>query len=261
VAVLPASAEPIGAAAAPDIWRLRTVALVGALAALVLCVVPPVFTYAHRYEFVEAIQFDLAAFAVPALLVVSAPIRLVGGALGARLREWALRLNGRRRRHPSPWRALGFAAADVVVFVAWRTPGLMNALERHRGLLAVEVVSLVAAGLPLWVELVRSPPLEPRVAHPWRAVVAVLTMWSVWITAYAVGLSGVSWYVAFHHVAGGLGTSADQELSTGALWFGAAVSFVPVVFIQLLAWLRNGDDPDAELRAILRTERWFGKPD
>lgn len=238
---------------------MRNLLLVGALVALVLFFVPPVFSYAHRYEFVETIQFDLAAFAVPALTVLGWPLRLLPKEAGDRLRLGALGLNERRRRHPSTWRALVFAALFVAFVVAWRTPLFMNALERHRWLLAPEVVSLVVTGILLWAELVRCPPLEPRVPPPWRAVVAVITMWSVWVTAYAVGLSHVSWYVAYRHVAGGLGTSADQELSTGALWFGAAASFVPLVFGDLLAWLRNGDDPDAELRTMLRREKWLGK--
>lgn len=235
--------------------------LVGAFVALVLVFVPPLLTDAHRYECVETIAFDLSAFALPALFVLGWPLTLVRGEAGDRLRLHALHLTERRRRHPSMWRSLGFAALDVALLVAWRTPALMDALERHRWLLVPEVASLFVAGVPLWAELVRSPPLEPRLAHPWRAVVATLTMWSVWLMAYALGFSDVPWYVAFHHVAGGLSTSADQELSTGALWFGAAASFVPVVFVELLAWLRNGEDPDEELRALVRKERWWGKPE
>jgi cytochrome c oxidase assembly factor CtaG len=235
--------------------------LVGGLVALVLVFVPPVFPEAHRYEFVETVQFDLAAFAVPGLVVLGWPLRLPRGRTGHRLRLWALRLNWGRRRHPSSWRALGFAAVFIVLVILWRTPPFMDALERHRWLLVPEVLSFLVAGPPLWAELVRCPPLEPRAPHPWRAVVAAVTMWSVWVTAYAVGFSHVSWYVAFHHTAGEIGTSADQELSTGVLWFGAAAAFVPVVFADLLAWLRNGEDPDAELRTMLRKERWWGKPD
>jgi len=227
----------------------------------VLVFVPPVATVAHRFEFVETVQFDLAAFAVPALLVLGCPLRVVPGAGGDRLRAAAARLSDARRRHPSTWRALGFAALYVALLVAWRTPPLMDALERDRWLLVPEVLAFLVTGPLVWAEVVASDPLEPRLPHPWRGVVAALTMWSVWVTAYVVGFSHVSWYVAFHHAPGGLGTSADQELSTGALWFGAAAAFVPVVFVDLLAWLRSGEDPDAELRQLVRRERWWGRPD
>jgi len=235
--------------------------LAGALVVLLAVAVPPGLTEAHRYEFVETLQFDLAGFALPALLVLGWPSRLLRGPAGGRLRARAVLFNEGRRRHPAAWRALGFAALDVALLVVWRTPPVMDALVRHGWLLVVEVASLAGGGVLLWLELVRSPPFEPRLPHPWRAAVAAVTMWAVWIFAYAVGFSGSSWYVAFHHLAGGLSTSADQELSTGFLWLGAAGAFVPVVFTQVVAWLRNGEDPDAELRALVRRERWWGRPE
>lgn len=238
---------------------MRVLLLVGALVALVLVFVPPIFPEAHRYEFVETVQFDLAAFAGPALFVLGWPLRLGRGERGGRLRSWATRLGEARQRHRSTWRALGFAAVDVAALIVWRTPPLMNALERDRWLLVPEVLSLFVAGAPLWAELVRCPPLERRLAPPYRGVVGALTMWSVWATAYVIGFSHVSWYVAYHHVPGLLGTSADQELSTGVLWLGAATAFVPVVFLDLIAWLKDGNDPDAELRSIVQRERWWGR--
>lgn len=227
--------------------------------AFVLVLVPPVFAAGRHLEYVETIQFDLAAFAVPGLLVLGWPLRFLKGTAGGRLVAAVQSLSEARRRHPGVPRALGFALAWVAVVIAWRTPALMNALERHQWLVPLEAVSVAVVGVPVWAEVVRCPPLEPRVPPPWRAVIAAGTMWGVWAMAYIVGFSHVSWYVAFRHPAGGLGATADQELSTAVLWFGAACSFVPVVFHDLLAWLRNGEDPDAELRAMVRRERRWGK--
>ena len=53
-----------------------------------------------------------------------------------------------RRRHPAVVRSLGFAFAFVGVVVAWRTPGLMDALQRHPWLLPIEIVSVVVTGVP-----------------------------------------------------------------------------------------------------------------
>lgn len=226
-----------------------------------LIFVPPVATEARRYEFVETIQFCLAAFAVPALLVLGRPLRLVQAGPRARLESRLARLAESRRRHPFVVRSLLFAVAFVGVAIAWRTPPLMDALARHGWLAVVELASLVLVGVPLWCELVSLPPLAPRVAPPWRAVVAACSMWGVWAMAYLVGFSRVSWYVAFHHATGGLTATSDQELSTALMWFGAAVSFVPVVFFDLLSWLHNGEDPDAELRSLMRQERRWGPRD
>jgi len=259
VAVLPAPAEPVTNPAAAPSGRLRTAWLAGAGVALLFVFVPPVWTFSHRYEYVETIQFVLAAFAVPALVVLGWPFRWLGGrSRGQRLVGALERLASSRRRHPWAIRSLTFAALEVGVVIAWRTPALMNALERHSWLLVVEVGSLVVAGVLLWTELVRCPPLLPRLPSPWRAVIGAGTMWGVWVMAYLVGFSHVSWYVAFHHAAGGLRATTDQELSTAVLWFAAACSFVPLVFQDLLAWLKNGEDPDAELRAIVRRERRLG---
>ncbi len=225
-----------------------------------LAVAPPIATFAHRYEVVETIQFCLLAFALPALVVVGWPLRWLRGRALHGLFDRAVRIADARRRHPSTARSLSFVVIDVALVIAWRTPALMDALERHAWVLAAELVSLTVGGILVWVELVRCPPLEPRLPRPRRAVMAAVSMWAAWTTAYVVGFSQVSWYAAFHHVAGGLGASADQELSTGLLWFGAAAAFLPVIFTDLVAWLRNGEDPDAELRALVRREKWWGPP-
>lgn len=258
MAVLPAPAARVDIAA-PSSGRGRTALLVLAGVALVLAVVPPISTVARHYEFVETVQFDLVAFALPVLLVLGWPLRGLGHGSGMLAR--LVRLADGRRRHPAVIRSLGFAFAFVGVVVAWRTPGLMDALQRHPWLLPIEIVSVFVTGVPLWAELVRCPPLEPRTVPPSRAIVSAFSMWGVWVLAYLVGFSEVSWYVAFHHVAGGLGATADQELSTAALWLGAGSVFVPRIFADLLAWLRNGEDPDSELRALVRRERRWGPPD
>ena len=129
--------------------------------------------------------------------------------------------------------------------VAWRTPGAVDALERDPWLLVAEAASLAVVGVAFWSELVESGPLIARSRRPFRAVMAAVAMWTVWTVAYLLGFSSSAWYPAFHHVAGhGLSTIADQQLSTGVLWFFAAVAFVPVVFRNLFVWLRAQDDAD-----------------
>jgi len=60
-----------------------------------------------------------------------------------------------------------------------------------------ELVTLVAAGSALWLQLVESPPLLPRLSRPLRAVFAALAMWSIWILAYILGFSQVAWFRAY----------------------------------------------------------------
>jgi hypothetical protein len=64
-------------------------------------------------------------------------------------------------------------------------------------------------------------------------------MWTVWILAYLAGLSTSSWYPAYSQ-GKGPGLSADQQISTGIMFFAAAVTFMPLIFWSLAAWLSPG---------------------
>ncbi len=230
------------------------------MVAVALAFLPPIWSAAHRYEFAESVQFGLFAFGVPALVVVGRPWGRLGGE-GGRGRLWRRlsALESERRRHPGLWRSTLFAAADVALVVLWRTPWGMDALARHRWLVGPEAVSLVVAGIGLWLELVASAPLSPRLTRPWRGVLAVGTMWAVWTVAYVVGFAHVPWYRAFHHAGGLLGASMDEEIATGVVWLAAACAFIPVIFSEIMNWLKSEEDPDAELRRLVRAARRSGR--
>lgn len=246
----------------------RPVAVSGGLVLLIAAVVPPLSSEARRYEYVEALQFSLLALAVPALLVVGAPWRVLGlaksGSVGdgddhvvpAGDRRFFDRLAGARRRHLGLGRSLGFAGLEIAVLVLWRLPVAVNALVTHAWLTPLEGACLLFCGIGLWLELVSSPPVIPRSSGPRRVLLAALVMWTVWITAYLVGLSETSVYRAYRHVPGvGLSLLADQEIATFVLWFAAAAAFVPVIFASLVTWLRSEDDPDEGLHRLVRDAR------
>ena len=126
--------------------------------------------------------------------------------------------------------------------------------------MAVEAVTLIAVGVGLWLELVESPPLTPRLTRPGRVALAAIAMWTIWILAYLVGLSHASWYQAYpHHAGTGFSLSADQQLTTGMLWFVSACAFMPVVYWNLIRWLQSEEDPDEELHHLMRQERIRGR--
>lgn len=278
----------------------RDLVLASALVLLVLCLVPPLATEARRYEFAEAIQYAVLGVVVPALVAVGAPWRrlrlastsdptagLDGGAFAPRSPEPSAPLSGApsaaappgpapeqapgglrpvdrlalgRRRHPEALRSACFFALYLAAAIIWRIPASVNALIRHPWLLAVEAVTLAATGIGLWLELVESPPLVPRLSRPHRVALAAVSMWAVWVLAYLVGLSHASWYHAFtHHAGAGLSLSADQQLSTGMLWFISGCAFIPVVFWNLIQWLQSEEDPDEELHRLIRLERIRGR--
>jgi cytochrome c oxidase assembly factor CtaG len=228
--------------------RPRGRAWLAAVAAIliVICLVPPVGSYARRYVLAESLQFVLFAVAAPALLVLGAPWR-------------ALRLTGALRRAGGFWHrgSFGRSATVLVAFIAaviaWRLPVTVDALARQPGLAVLEMVTLVGVGAALWLELVESPPLLPRLSRPQRALFAAMAMWAIWIVAYILGFSQVAWYTAYPHP--GMSTAADQQIATGIMWAVPALCFVPVVYVTALTWLRDTEDPDEGLRELAAAER------
>ncbi len=205
--------------------------------------VPPVGAAAREYVFAQAVQFAVLAVGAPALIVLGAPWRRAGTLAG--------RLAVARSHRPSGTRAWLVLAAFVGVALGWRLPVAVNALVRYPPLTVVEAVMLVAAGCALWLELVESPPLLPRIPRLQRAAFAALPMWAIWASAYIMGFSRAAWFTALAHPSGsGLGTVADQEIAAGLLWAIPGLFFVPVVYFSLITWLRDSADPDDELRAV-----------
>jgi cytochrome c oxidase assembly factor CtaG len=223
-----------------------------AAALILVSLVPPAGIYARRLVFVETLQFLVFAVAGPALLVLGAPWRPLG-----RLLPWrgpGGRRPARLRRGSEFRRAAAVLVAFIAAVIVWRLPVTVNALARVPGLAVVEMLTLVGAGTALWLELVESPPMLPHLSRPQRAGLAALTMWTIWILGYILGFSQVAWFVAYGHAAG-LGVVADQEIATGLMWGVPAVCFMPVVFVTALTWLKDTEDPDEGLRAMIRAER------
>lgn len=252
-----AGSSRVAAGAAPDRARaLRPWLAPLAVALVAVSLAPPVGTLARSYVFVETIQFTLFAVAVPALIVLGAPWRFLRLSRAGRRPSATDRAGGgpadrlavARAQRPAFLRSGGFLLAFLAVAIAWRLPPLVDALARTPGLAAVEMATLLPAGVTLWLEVVDSPPLRPRRPGPQRAALSAVAMWVLWIAAYVLGASSdVVYGGAFHHVAGGLGGFADQELAAGVLWLVPGLAFIPIVFAAGLGWLKAIESPDEEL--------------
>ena len=241
-------------------WRAWC--LLGSFALLIVAVVPPLSSAAHRTQYAAAIQFSLLAIAVPALLCIGAPwrrLRLANDPSSNARPRFIDRVADLRRRHRELPRTVAFVAADLGVVLIWRIPRTVAA-GVHPGWLGLEAATLIFFGIGLWLEFVASPPMAPRSGPFRRAVLAALVLWAFWINAYVVGMSNHDLYPNFHHVAGhGLSAAADQQIAAIVLWLAATVAFVPIVFWNAFKWLKSEDDPDAELAALRRFERRAGE--
>jgi cytochrome c oxidase assembly factor CtaG len=229
---------------------LRTASSGIAALLIVAVLVPPFTRWAHSYEWVEALQFAALGVVAPALLTAGAFFRSVG------LGSFADHLGELRRRHPEPSRTAVFVGIELVAFVAWRTPATVDWIAGSSWRAMLEALVLLPAGVGFWLECIESPPLSPRTTRPIRIVVAAAGMWTIWVLAYLVGLSHAAWYRAYPHSAGaGLSLAADQQVTTGILWFVSACTFIPVIFWNLVLWLHSEEDPDQELYRLAKVER------
>lgn len=243
-----------------------------ALASSVLALVPPLSLEAHRYEFAEALQYSMFALVAPALLTLGAPWRYLAG-LGHFGRARAKRsarsdesgdrflahLAAMRTQHSEFFRVAAVVLVAILTMVGWRTPLAVGLLERHAWITVLEAASLLLVGVGLWLECVSSPPFFPRCPRPMSIAICAGSMWTIWVLGYLIGFSNTSWYPSFHHLPGrGLSLGVDQQLTTGVLWFFAACVFVPVIFWNLVAWLRGEENPDEELRVLVRQEHRRG---
>ena len=216
---------------------------------------------AHRYVVAESAQFVVFAMAAPALIVLGAPWRLLrlsrptGPEPGQTGTAPLDRLAAARRHKTSFPRAAGFLAVFIAADVAWRLPPVVDALARYPVLVAVELVTLLAAGIGLWLELVDSPPLAPRLPSPHRATIAALAMWSTWAVSYALGFANHAVFHGYDGPGSALSAVADQQITVALVWAVSACCFVPVIFVTMLRWLSPGDNPDEELQRMARDDR------
>jgi cytochrome c oxidase assembly factor CtaG len=231
-------------AAVPPQPRWRRWLPVAAIALMLACLLPPLSVLARRYLFAESIQFCVFAMAAPAFIVLGAPWRPIRPPSGGT--HLADRLAAGRRRRASSLPALGYLVAWVVICLGWRLLPVLDALARHPVLVAAELLTLLAAGTLLWLELVDSPPFVPRLAYPQRAGVAALAMWSIWAIAYVLGFAAHSVVPAYDGAGSHLSPVADQEITAFLLWAVAGLCFIPVIFVTLLTWLKEGAEAAGE---------------
>lgn len=225
-----------------------------ALAGFVLAagvLLPPGGAAARHYVFAQALQFGALAVAAPALIAVGAPWRLAAALTPARWRRIAGQIANARSHQTRNGRVWMPVVAFIAVALAWRLPVAVDALVRYPALAVAEAVTLLATGCALWLELVESPPLLPRISRPLRAAFAALPMWAIWASAYIMGFSDNAWFNALAHRADyGLSTIADQEIAVALLWAIPALCFAPIVYASLIRWLRDSAGSDDELRGV-----------
>jgi cytochrome c oxidase assembly factor CtaG len=219
--------------------RLRPLLAPLAVVMALAVAVPPLESDARRYAAVQALQFVVFAAVVPALLVLG-------------WSAWVTRA-GRpivfppQRADRTGVRAAASLLPCLALVIVWRIPAALAALSRDPALTALELVTLVAAGVGLWRELVVSAAREP-LPRPLRAAMAAVAMWTIWVIAYVTGMSAGG---ATPLAPGAVSSVAERQVAAGVLWAVSALCYVPVVFVMAISWFSDRENPDAEARQMI----------
>ena len=163
-----------------------------------------------------------------------------------------------------PARPLLVTVAFCVVWWVWHLAGPFDAAVRSPAVYALEMITYLAAGILLWLQLVESPPLRPQLP-PLRRIALVLAVAASGtvlglIRAYGPGVA----YPAYLNV--GRSVSAvvsDQQAGGAILWV------IPLIPLSILAvalairWLSEDEsEPTAADfdRLLKHKSAWPSRP-
>ena len=166
----------------------RAVAFQAGLLLAVLAVVSPIGYWSYRYIWVRNFQDVILTIAAPALIVLGAPWLPLRRGLGLAVRD--RRAAGAPAAPGEPggsdaagqdwspgWPALPIVVTVMfcVVWWVWHLPGPFDAAVRSPAVYALEMITYLAAGILMWLQLVESPPLRPQLP-PLRRIALVLVL-------------------------------------------------------------------------------------
>jgi putative membrane protein len=239
-----------GSSASRGWGQLREAAIFYAgLLVAAAALVSPIGYWSGRYIWVRSIQDLLLAIAAPALIVLGAPwLALRRGVQATGLPGTRSIPDGARAVAASDgpatrwWltRPALIAIAFNVAWCGWHLPALYDfALSSTLGY-AAEVITYLAAGTALWLVLIGSAPISPRLTPLQRVTlvfgtVAVDTVLGM-VLVFGSGLLYPSYRGGAHHV---LSVVADQQVAGAVLWMGMLPTFIIAAVALLLRWLND----------------------
>lgn len=245
----------------------RAVAFQAGLLLAVLAVVSPVAFWSYRYIWVRNFQDVILAIAAPALIVLGAPWLPLRRGLGLAVRDRRAAGSDAAGRDWSPgWPALPIVVTVMfcVVWWVWHLPGPFDAAVRSPAVYALEMITYLAAGILMWLQLVESPPLRPQLP-PLRRIALVLVLAASGtvlglIRAYGPGVAYPAYLESGRSVAA---VVSDQQAGGAILWV------IPLIPLSILAvglatrWLSEEEsEPSAADfdRLLKHKSAWPSRP-
>lgn len=215
-------------------------AFAAGLATLAVAVVSPLDAAADALFAAHMSQHLLLTLVVPPLLALGRPGLVLARALPPPTQRRAGRLQGRFHRFG---RRRWLPAAGLVLFTvvlwAWHVPALYDLAAADRLVHDAEHATLLAAGLALWLPVVR-----PRRTPWWAGMVLVFAAGlQSSVLAALLAFSPGAWYDA--HVATapqwGLTPLADQQLAGMIMWVPGGLICLLAGALALVRWLSEDE--------------------
>lgn len=241
---------------------------------VVLAVVSPMGYWSYRFIWVRNLQDVMLAIVAPALIVLGAPWRPLRRGLGRRGHQQeggagagddGGEMTGTGSALPG-WQARPVLAAAVfcVIWWVWHLPGPFDSALHSSVIYAVEMISYLAIGTLLWLQLMGTRPLAPPMA-PMRtaalvvAVAAATTVLGVMRT-FSPGVTYPAYLGPSHHL---LSVVSDQQVGGGVLWVIPLVPFSILMVALVFRWLKDEESEatDADFDRLLRHKSaWPSRP-
>lgn len=199
------------------------------LAAVAVALLSPVAHEAQTYIWVRSIQDVLLAIVAPALIVLGGP--------------WPALRRGAppRRGAPRTWPAVVTVAFNVC-WVGWHLPGPYDAALRHPAVSAAEAVSYLALGIVLWLQLIGSGALRPRLAPLPRVTLVAATATCVTVLSMVLMFGAGRIYPAYGEISHrALGLVNDQNLAGAVLLALALPPFVITAIALCIRWVAEDE--------------------
>ncbi len=251
------------------IRKTRAFLFASGIAVLIIAVMSPIDFWSSEYLWVHMLQHVMLMVYAPPLIVLSAPWLVIYRGMPV---SWRRKL-GRTflvSEKTSPLRAIGnFFMRPVVGFILfnfsmyfWHFPALLDLSERNSAVHYFSHFMFVASGMLLWIHLVDSPPIKPRITPEIKRIVPIFfTTVASWILAMILGFVSKPFYSVYQYIPGKtLSAMADQELASSILWVLCMEPFTYAAIANIKKWMSKEDDYDYQLSLLANDDRLSVKP-
>jgi putative membrane protein len=239
-----------GGAALPAGLAREAIAFYSGLILAALALLSPLAYWAGTFIWARVLQDIALGVYVPPLIVLGAPWLVLWRGLG--------RLAGPRAAAGAadpvpvrpPARLLSWPVAVTALFAAvwcgWYLPVLYDAGVHHPVVLAAQTVTIMTAGILLWLQIIGSRPFSPQFGPlPRVMLLAAIVLFST-IVGMVLGYDAQILYPAYlgvghHHL---LTVVGDQQNGGAELWVLVLEPYVIAGIALLVRWL-NEEEPQA----------------